>query len=300
MSIFEYAADGGRGRRNARKARNRLITGAIVGLGLASAAGCQSMYKPESIVTPLAGAPVQTNNTPYTACLVDLAKLPTNKKPVLAIGQISDKTGQRSYAKYNDSSELTQGVSEMVISAFFKTGQVTLTERLDVRVPVAEQKFVETQAIVEPTRNLAVVPANFVVLGALTELNYNIVSGGARLFVAGIGGGVRKAVVNVGVDLRLVDVRSFKTLYVTSLQKQIVGYEVESGVYRFFGDHLIEFDAGAVKNEPLQLGVRSVVELATYQILTEGLGLPAAKHEGCEPGVTTHTAANPTEKDDEA
>ncbi len=258
------------------------------------------MYTPEAIVKPLAGAPVQTNDTPYTACLVELATMPTNRRPVVAIGQISDKTGQRTYAKYNDSAELTQGVSEMVISAFFKTRQVTLTERLDVRVPIAEQQFVEADAIVAPVRDLSVTPANFVVLGALTELNYNIVSGGSRLFIAGIGGGVRKAVVNVGLDLRLVDVRTYKTLYVTSLQKQIVGYEIETGVYRFFGDHLVEFESGAVKNEPLQLGVRSVVELATYQILTEGLSLPAKEHDGCEPGVATHKADNTKEQDENA
>jgi len=277
----------------------RRIATMALGAGLLVSAGCQTAYKAHEAVTPLMGAPVQTNNTPYTACLEHLAGTLTNKKPNIAIGQISDKTGQKAYSQYTDSTELTQGVSEMVISAFFKTRQVTLTERLDVRVPLAEQKFVETNAITQPTRGLSVVPANFVVLGALTELNYNIVSGGARLFVGGVGGGVRKAVVNVGLDLRLVDVRSFRTLYVTSLQKQIVGYEIESGVYRFFGDHLIEFDAGAVKNEPLQLGVRSVVELATYQILTEGLGLPVSKREGCEPGVSTQSAANPKEKDHE-
>lgn len=285
--------------RNRRSRRPAIAVRLIVGLGLATLGGCTSAHKTQGFVKPLLGSPVQTNNTPYTACLRALAQVPTTNRPVFAIGQITDKTGQRSYSKYNDSSELTQGVSEMVISAFFKTKQVTLTERLDVRVPVAEQQFVETQAIIAPTREMSVVPANFVVLGALTELNYNIVSGGARLFIAGIGGGVRKAVVNVGLDLRMVDVRTFKTHYVTSLQKQIVGYEVESGVYRFFGDHLIEFDAGAVKNEPLQLGVRSVVELATYQILTEGLGLPVANHEGCRPGESTHQAANPTEKNDE-
>jgi curli production assembly/transport component CsgG/holdfast attachment protein HfaB len=45
-------------------------------------------------------------------------------------------------------------------------------------------------------------------------------------------------------------------------------------VFRFFGSQLVEFEAGRIKNEPLQLGVRSVVEMAVYQFMTEYLGLP--------------------------
>ena len=279
--------------------RRKLAIRLAVIAGLAPAfAGCQTAaYTAASHVAPAYGAPVQSNETPYTACLTAMADVKTKRRPSLTVGQISDKTGQKTYAKYTDSAELTQGVSEMVISAFFKTRQVALTERLDVRVPLAEQQLIEKKAIRRKVRTLDVIPSDFVVLGALTELNYNIVSGGARLFVGGIGGGIRKAVINVGLDLRLVDVRTFRTVYVTSLQKQVVGYEVESGVYRFFGAQLLEFDAGAVKNEPLQLGVRSVVELASYQILTEGLGFPTVKNKHCEPGMDTKKpAAKPLEK----
>jgi curli production assembly/transport component CsgG/holdfast attachment protein HfaB len=41
----------------------------------------------------------------------------------------------------------------------------------------------------------------------------------------------------------------------------------------------VEFGGGAIRNEPLQLGVRSVVEMAAYQIMTDFLKLPEAK--GC-------------------
>jgi len=81
-------------------------------------------------------------------------------------------------------------------------------------------------------------------------------------------------VINVALDLRVVDSKSFSVAYVSSLQKQIYGFEVEANVFRFFGTQLVEFDAGRIQNEPLQLGVRSVVEMAVYQIMTEFLGLP--------------------------
>ncbi|MGO2504042.1 MAG: CsgG/HfaB family protein, partial [Cobetia marina] len=94
-----------------------------------------------------------------------------------------------------------------------------------------------------------------------------------------------------GLDLRMVDIRTFRTVYVTSLQKQVVGYEVEAGIYRFFGNQLVEFDSGAVRNEPLQLGVRSVVEMGAYQLLTEGLGLPVPAGQECELHPGQHVAA---------
>lgn len=61
----------------------------------------------------------------------------------------------------------------------------------------------------------------------------------------------------------------------SSLQKQIIGYEQQAGIYRFFKNHLIEFDVGRLKNEPIQVGVRSVVEMAVLQIMLDGFKLPA-------------------------
>jgi curli production assembly/transport component CsgG/holdfast attachment protein HfaB len=50
---------------------------------------------------------------------------------------------------------------------------------------------------------------------------------------------------------------------------------VEADVFRFFGNTLVEFDAGSVRNEPLQIAVRSVIEMFVYQMMTEGFGLPS-------------------------
>jgi curli production assembly/transport component CsgG/holdfast attachment protein HfaB len=213
--------------------------------------------------------------------LKDLAELHVNAKrlPVFSVGEVADKTGQ--IDPDNNSRALSQGVSEMVISALYKTKKVAQVERLDLRIPLAEVKLAETKKLARPESAYNNLPASdFIIVGALTELNYNIVSGGARLFIKGIGGGGRTVTINVALDLRVVDAKSFQVLYVSTLQKQILGYEVEANVFRFFGNTLVEFDAGAVRNEPLQLGVRSVVEMAVHQIMTDFLGLP--KGEGCD------------------
>ncbi|MGP1255980.1 MAG: CsgG/HfaB family protein [Kiloniellales bacterium] len=195
------------------------------------------------------------------------------------MGEIADKTGQINYDENGHA--LTQGSTEMVISALYKTGKARMVERFDLRIPLAEVRLSEQGRLNRKIEDYGQLPASdFVLVGALTELNYNIVSEGAQLFIKGIGGGARTVVINVALDLRVINSRNFSVPYVTSLQKQIYGFEVEANIFRFFGDTLVEFDAGRIQNEPLQLGVRSVVEMAVYQIMTDFLGLPAT--DGCD------------------
>lgn len=228
-------------------------------------------------VRPMFTYAVTNNDTPYSKCLASLNGSGGNNLPVFAVGEVSDKTGQFQNSGNQYSTVLTQGVAEMVMSALNKTGKARLVERYDLRIPLAEMKMVEQNLVDRsgaPQRG-GVRRSDFVVVGALTELNYNIVSQGARLAVAGIGGGARSVVINVALDMRVVNSRTFDVNYVTSLQKQIYGFEVEANVFRFFGTQLVEFDAGRIQNEPLQLGVRSVVEMAVYQIMTDFLRLPS-------------------------
>lgn len=230
-------------------------------------------------VEPAFSAPVTNNDTPYTRCLARLGTLPGGNLPVFAVGEVADKTGQFQATGNGTSTALTQGVSEMVMSALYKTGKARLVERYDLRIPLAQLKMGE-QGLTGPQTAIkpgSVRGSDFVLMGALTELNYNIVSNGARLAVGGIGAGARSVVINVGLDLRVVNSRTFEVPYITSLQKQIIGFEVEANVFRFFGTQLVELDAGMIRNEPLQLGVRSVVEMAVYQIMTDYLGLTGSE-----------------------
>jgi len=229
-------------------------------------------------VKPSYSYAVTNNETPYSQCLKTLKSIEVNNLPVFAVGEISDKTGQIDFN--NNGHALTQGVSEMVISALAKTGKARMVERLDLRIPLAEVRLSEQKRLARPIEEYGQLPASdFILIGALTELNYNIVSGGAQAFVQGMGGGARTVIINVALDLRMIDSRNFGIRYVSSLQKQVVGYEVQANVFRFFGSTLVEFDAGAIRNEPLQLAVRSIAEMAVYQIFTDHLKLPVA--DGC-------------------
>lgn len=235
-------------------------------------------FYPEEGAKPVFSFAVTDNPTPYTQCLAELRQDGVNNLPRFAVGEISDKTGQ--YNIDEGGSELTQGVAEMVMSAFAKTRMARLVERFDLRIPLAELQLAQRNLSTRPSSDFVLMPFDFLVLGALTELNYNIVSEGASLHVQGVGAGARNVIINVALDLRVVDAKTFEVLYVASLQKQVMGVEVQANIFRFFGNTLVEFDAGRIRNEPLQLGVRSVVEMAVHQIMTEFLGLPVA--EGCD------------------
>lgn len=251
-------------------------TASMLALSAILVSACQTTIPHDSKgVEPLYSFPVTSNETPYTRCLSDLSSLPGNHLPVFSVGEVADKTGQINFD--DNGHALSQGISEMVISAFAKSGKARLVERLDLRIPLAEMKLAEQKRLQRPITEYELPASDFIVVGALTELNYNITSGGAQLFIKGIGGGARTVVINVALDLRVINAKNFSVSYVTSLQKQIYGFEVEANVFRFFGSTLVEFDAGMIKNEPLQLGVRSVVEMGVYQIMTEFLGLPGEK-----------------------
>jgi len=242
-------------------------------------AGCATGPYPSKGIEPTFSFPVTDNQTPYSTCLGGLRDVPGNNLPIFAVGEIADKTGQINYDENGHA--LTQGATEMVISALYKTGKARMVERFDLRIPLAEVRLAEQGRLSRSIEDYGQLPASdFVLVGALTELNYNIVSEGAQLFIKGIGGGARTVVINVALDLRVINSRNFSVPYVTSLQKQIYGFEVEANIFRFFGDTLVEFDAGRIQNEPLQLGVRSVAEMAVYQIMTDFLGLPSK--DGCD------------------
>ncbi len=255
---------------------------AFCGLALA---GCVATGQEPQGIKPLYTYPVTSNETPYSQCLKGLASFRGNNLPVFSVGEVADKTGQINYDE--NGHVISQGISEMTVSALYKTGKVNLVERLDLRIPLAEVKLAEQKRLNRDISAFRDLPASdFIVVGALTELNYNIASGGARLAIRGIGGGVRTVVINVALDLRVVDAKNFAVRYVSTLQKQIYGFEVEANVFRFFGNTLVELEAGSVRNEPLQLGVRSVVEMGVYQIMTDFLGLPSS--ESCALVETGH------------
>ncbi|MBO6679991.1 holdfast anchoring protein HfaB [Parvibaculum sp.] len=239
--------------------------------------------------TPIGNAPVINNETPYSNALRCLAgHVPTGANTTrIAVGNIRDYTG-KSEAD-GTGMKVTQGASLMAMSALGKAG-VPLVERYDTSISELEMKYTNNKLIGDAVdgeyRKIyagEIRGSDYYVVGGITELNFNIQSGGLNAGFAEGGdmGAAANAsassyVMNIGLDLRLVNSRTLEVVDYVSYQKQIVGREIKAGVFDFFGGNLFSLGVGSSAQEPIQLAVRAVVERAVLKLLVPLYGVNPA------------------------
>jgi curli production assembly/transport component CsgG/holdfast attachment protein HfaB len=253
------------------------------------AAGPSGLY-----AHPIGDAPVTANPTPYSealVCLSEYARAHRLNSPRIAVGRIADYTGKEEAD--GSGRKLTQGASLMAISALAKSG-ANLVERFDTSVSELELKYANNKLITDgaPATNGAptdyrkitagqVPGSDFYLVGGITELNFNIRSSGADIagsqgtngHFSGVGTG-QLFIMNIGLDLRLVDTRTLQVVDVISYQKQIVGRQVGVGLFDVLGGNIFNISAGEGGLEPIQLGVRSVIERAVLEMMANLYGAP--------------------------
>lgn len=255
---------------------------ALLGLTL-SLTGCISPNAGSDgrYTTPIGNAPVINNETPYSSALrcVGTAIGRMNDAPRIAVGNIRDYTGK---IDKDGGPAVTQGGSLMAISALSKA-HVRLVERYDTSVTELELKYASSKLIGDNVqadtgdyRKImagSIQGSNYYLVGGITELNYDIRNGGIDAgYTAGSGDtgaslNARQFVMNVGIDMRLVNSETLEVINVVSYQKQIIGREISAGVFDILGGNLFSLGAGERANEPLQLGVRSVIERAVLEMV---------------------------------
>ncbi|WP_293506909.1 holdfast anchoring protein HfaB [Parvibaculum sp.] len=236
--------------------------------------------------TPIGNAPVITNETPYSNALRCLAgHVPGSTAATrIAVGNIRDYTGKQEAD--GTGMKITQGASLMAMSALGKAG-VPLVERYDTAITELELKYTNNKLIGDAAegdyRKIyagEIRGSDYYLVGGITELNFNIQSGGLNAGFAEGGdmGAAANAsysvyVMNIGLDLRLVNSRTLEVVDYVSYQKQIVGREIRAGVFDFFGGNLFSIGAGTGGQEPIQLAVRSVIERAVLKLLVPLYGV---------------------------
>lgn len=262
--------------------RSRL-RGIALTFGAVALAGCISPVAGPSgtYATPIGNAPVISNETPYSTALRCLSRQVRSQGlagPRIAVGQIADYTGKQ---EFEGGRKVTQGAALMAISALAKSG-VRLVERFDTGVSELELKYANNKLIGDgpdqgayrQVRAGQIPGSDYYLVGGITELNFNIRSGGldgtfsendptgtTATLVA------KQFVLNVGLDLRLVKTSTLEVVDVISYQKQIIGRELRAGIFDFFGGNLIDVGAGEKALEPIQLAVRSVIERAVLEMV---------------------------------
>jgi outer membrane protein OmpA-like peptidoglycan-associated protein len=240
------------------------------------------------------GPPVTDNTTPLEGsfqCMAQKIRESGRNRIRVAVGTVKDYTGK--FSESEGGNPITQGGSLMVMSALGKLGDaVRLQERFDTQVTELELRYLDRRYLGDgsvhevrgktggsqkvpwkPYYGGTVIESDYFIVGGITELNYNVQSGGLEVGVDGIGGKGRVYTVNVAVDLRIVDTSSLEVLKTVSLQKQITGYEVGASVFRFFKNTMVDVNAGIKSQEPLQLGVRTTLELGVLELIGSVTGI---------------------------
>jgi curli biogenesis system outer membrane secretion channel CsgG len=250
--------------------------------------GCISPYG-DSVgryTSPIGGAPVISNETPYSAALRCMSGV-THTRPIkIAVGQIVDYTGKTE----SDGSgrKVTAGAAMMAMTALAKAG-VPMVERFDTSILEMDLKYANNKLIADDQPKApgdyrkilsgSVLGSDYYVAGGITELNFNIRSENATGDGGGTGTGATKGtfggslyVMNIAMDLRLVNSITSEVVDVVSLQKQIIGRQVSAGIFDFMGTNFFDASVGESALEPIQLGVRSVIERSMLEMISRAYG----------------------------
>jgi curli biogenesis system outer membrane secretion channel CsgG len=291
-----------------RRRRAALVALAAICSFLAACNTLPAEKHAEGEAPVITGTPSRRNTTPLEpafACLANAMR--ARNAPVLsiAVGDVKDYTGKYSQ---NEGNTITQGGALMIYSALGKMGgAVQLQERFDTRIAELELAYTDKRQLGDgrqhaveagkppvpwmPYYGGSILRSAYYIVGGITEVNYSIASSGAELTVDGIGIKRRTFTMNIGVDLRIVDTKTLVVAHTVSLQKQVIGEEVGAGIYRFFGDRLVDLNAGAKNQEPLQLGVRTAIEHGVLELVAsvagvdlsqcvDARGMPTPTHAG--------------------
>lgn len=268
------------------------LRGAAAALVVLALPGCTGLHHarlaPGEVPTPI-GPVVRDNRTPMDpalACFAQALAGRSGRSLVIAVGDVRDFTGKYSIA---EGAAITQGGALMVTSALGKLGRtVALAERFDPTIAERELGYTDRRQLGDGNRHVlgagttpvpwlpyfggTIAASDYYIVGGITELNYDIRSGGAELRIGQVGPKARTYTQSVAIDLRIVDTRSLLVVRTVSLTKQFSGYEVGFNVFRFFGSALFDVNLGAKGQEPLQLGIRTALEEATLRLVSAVAG----------------------------
>lgn len=193
-----------------------------------------------------------------------LAALPEpEEKPAVAVYNIGDKTGQR---KQTGSSVVTQGATDMLITAMMRSRQFKVLDRSNLGNFMNEQQLQSKDRLKsgEGPEIGQMTGPDYVIKGAVTEYQVDKETGGLGISIAGQGGSTERAIASTAIDIRVVDTTTGEVVWARSLKDEIKGKKVGVESFSFMGNNIVEFETGKGKQEVINLVVRSLLEEAVY------------------------------------
>ncbi|HEY8575556.1 MAG TPA: CsgG/HfaB family protein [Devosia sp.] len=248
-------------------------------LALVALAGCTALTPMTRPKAAFHGPVPIANSTPHDEALVCLSKTPEvrNSGIMLAVHTITDQTN-----KFNsdEGSFVPRDVAAMLITALQKAGmkQVNRTNTVVTEWEIARAKeqllgdggtaTVGNQTVeFRPVTKGTIRGSDYVIDGALTQLDFNTYSGGAEATVGGLGAGARAFALTAAADIRVTNTQTTRIVRAGSYAKQAIGTEVYASVFRFFSNELFDVKIGDKSQEGLHAGVRWLMAEAAYDIV---------------------------------
>jgi curli biogenesis system outer membrane secretion channel CsgG len=245
------------------KPAGKLCAALLVVSTLAGCAGAPGMASSTSNAVLVEGPPISDIVTPFDEALACLNGR-IQRRLVFSVGAVVDQTGKESFTDGGVGKFITQGAGDMIQSALFKAG-TTVVNRRDPRVMTVEAEW----RIRDTSRQ---VPSNFYITGSINSLDF-IPGSGAEVEVAGIGPRYRQNRLLIGMDLAMTDANTGVIVANVPLQKQIFASEAGIGLGRFFSETLVSGDIGGREREAIHFALRQMVNLATFELLTQVMGV---------------------------
>lgn len=266
-----------------KKPAFRLMGGLIATL---AACACASEGARPLAVEPLQGpatAEIITDYTPALRCVADHARQQSYPAPRIAVGHITDMTGANDYYIGR---RVTQGATLMAITAVSDAG-MRLIERYDMGVLQVDMDYArsglikDSETVLRPVAQGQIQGADLYIVGGITEFNPNIKSSGIDAYAGGdstksaaLAVSAGSYTIDVGIDLRLVDVRTSEVLSVRSFRKQIIGKELEAGALAMLTGGVVDIGAGERALEPVQTAVRTMIDRAVFEFAASLYSMP--------------------------
>ena len=216
---------------------------------------------------------------------IDLLNLPPAKeRPIVAVYQFQDLTGQRKqldqYASF--STAVTQGANAMLVDALKTAGGGTwfrVVERTGLDHLVRERQIIRSarqewaDAKGEESNGIApLLFAGMIIEGGIIGYDTNLKTGGRGARTLGIGFSKQYRQDAVTVSIRAVSVLTGEVLLNVQSRKTILSYGSGGDVFRFIeeGTQLVEIEDGVGNNESVTYATRAAIEAGVLELIYQG------------------------------
>lgn len=212
--------------------------------------------------------------TSTEACFIQTLSFVNFNGASFSVAKIEDKTGKTNLEEGN---KLSSGASDMVftmLGEISRFGGMRLVERIDIKPFDVEYGLLDKKQLGTPDgspvtltsgRELPympltmgrVAPLDYYVTGAITELNFDVYSDGAKVKVDAVSLSNRSVQATIAADIRVVNAKTLEVMATTSFRKAVNLSEGRNSV-----SGAVSFQFGNNANDEIQLAVRNVVNTA--------------------------------------